>query len=85
MMFLNAWRYIEQDLGGTGQASPFSVDRIVAVFEVLISFHFINSVTNATDAKKISLKFNYRAGNIIGLVVPRVFSALSQLFQMIGL
>lgn len=41
-------------------------------------------VINAIDAKTLSLKLNYRTGNIIGFLVHRVFSASSQLLQSVG-
>lgn len=84
MVLLNAVSYIKQVRCGTNKASALNLDCKVTVFEVLIWFHFIKTVTNAIAAKTISLKRNYRTGNIVDLVVQSVCLKWSLLLRKVG-
>lgn len=84
IMFLNAGSYIQSVLGTGASDKPLSCRRRPTVFEVLMWLHCVNMVTDLANKKKMTLRFNYRAGNIIGYVVHRVCSAWNLLVRGIG-
>lgn len=84
IVFLNAGSHIKPVLEGTVKADTLIVDRIPNLFEVLIWFHYVNTVTNYISDRKLYVKLNYRSGIIVTMVVQSVCLAWTQLIRRTG-
>ena len=81
---LNAGPFLQRVFGTQRNTNTLQFDEAPSVFKVLLWFHSINLLHDAVNKKTMSVKFTYRTGNIVGLVVRRVVEAWSLLLRRVG-
>lgn len=63
--------------------SPYILDHIQILFEVLIWFRYINMASTVIENKTLFVNFSYLSGNSTGLVVHRVYCSWKKLMGLI--